>query len=172
MQSPPPIPARHRRIALTIFISLEIVILLMLFSQPLLGFHLCLGDTREVLFDGDLSLDSFVKLVQKRGLQITYQKASGDDVWHLSGQVYNATIDGAGISIYEYRTGVAAYMETRCFTDANAVHPGLGGVINVDTFQPTYWFRKGNLIIVYVGQDKGVISLLHDILGSPFQGPF
>jgi hypothetical protein len=72
------------------------------------------------------------------------------------------------MSVYDYQTPLGSYLETRCFVDANAIHPGLLGVEYIDTFQPTYWYRKGNLIVSYVGRDQKIPQLLQSIMGSTF----
>ena len=40
----------------------------------------------------------------------------------------------------------------------------------VDWVAPPHFFLKGRVVVIYVGSDTGIVSLLTNVLGSQFAG--
>ncbi|MCI0397835.1 MAG: hypothetical protein L0322_23280, partial [Chloroflexi bacterium] len=42
--------------------------------------------------------------------------------------------------------------------------------ISVDWIAQPHFYQQGNLIVLYVGEDPSILSLLETVLGPPFTG--
>jgi hypothetical protein len=74
-------------------------------------------------------------------------------------------IRGEYILIYEYSTNEE--MEK----DASAIHPdGNIGNASISYISVPHYFKKGNIIVQYVGKDKVILQHLENIFGKQFAG--
>jgi hypothetical protein len=81
----------------------------------------------------------------------------------LSGGTLAAPAD---VQLFEYGTAAAAA------TDAHQIRAdGSGNATTiVDWIAPPHFFLKGRVLVIYVGNDRGVVSLLSSLLGPQFAG--
>jgi hypothetical protein len=81
----------------------------------------------------------------------------------LSGSTLAAPAD---VQLFEYGTAAAAA------SDAHQIRADGSGNSNtiVDWVAPPHFFVKGRVLVIYVGNDRGVVSLLSSLLGSQFAG--
>lgn len=81
----------------------------------------------------------------------------------LSGGTLPAAAD---VQLYEYGSAAAAA------ADAHQIRPDGSGTATtiVDWVAPPHFFLKGRVLVIYVGSDAAVVSLLTSILGSQFAG--
>jgi hypothetical protein len=72
----------------------------------------------------------------------------------------------ADVQLFEYGSAAAAS------ADAGQIRPdGSGtGTTMVDWIAPPHLFLKGRVLVIYVGNDPAVISLLGSLLGPQFAG--
>ncbi|HEY4845372.1 MAG TPA: hypothetical protein VII89_06730 [Candidatus Dormibacteraeota bacterium] len=72
----------------------------------------------------------------------------------------------ADAQLFEYSTAAAAA------DDAHQIRADGSGNSNtiVDWVAPPHLFLKGRVLVIYVGNDPGVVSLLSNLLGSQFAG--
>jgi hypothetical protein len=75
-------------------------------------------------------------------------------------------VNGHTVHVWEYRRSAEA--------DAQAALVSPGGFeighSMVDWIGPPHFFRSTRLIVLYVGTDEDLLSLLEDVLGPPFAG--
>ena len=82
----------------------------------------------------------------------------------VSGQVI--TVNGEQIQIYEYANEDDANAEAaRISADGGAV-----GNTMVDWIAPPHFYKKGQIIVLYVGTSTTVINILETTLGTQFAG--
>ena len=72
----------------------------------------------------------------------------------------------ADVQLFEYGSAPAAS------ADAKQIRPdGSGNATTmVDWVAPPHFFLKGRVVVIYVGSDTGIVSLLTNVLGSQFAG--
>jgi hypothetical protein len=72
----------------------------------------------------------------------------------------------ADVQLFEYGSAAAAS------ADAGQIRADGSGTATtiVDWIAPPHFFLKGRVLVVYVGNDPAVISLLGSLLGSQFAG--
>jgi hypothetical protein len=82
----------------------------------------------------------------------------------VPGQVI--TVNGEQVQIYEYADEEAANAEAaRISADGGAV-----GNTMVDWIAPPHFYKKGQIIVLYVGTSSTVINILETTLGTQFAG--
>jgi len=76
------------------------------------------------------------------------------------------TINGNDIQVYEYPDAAAADAEAQLVSpDGSTV-----GTTKITFVAPPHYYKSGKLIVLYVGQDRDLLDLLEDLLGSQFAG--
>ncbi len=75
-------------------------------------------------------------------------------------------VDGEGIQVFEYRDAAAAEAQARLVSaDGNQI--GTSKPLWVGT---PHFFRKGRLLVLYLGENRRTIDLLKTVLGPQFAG--
>ena len=64
----------------------------------------------------------------------------------------------------------AAKVSADGYNIAIAVPGRPGSVVHVDWIAPPHWFRKGRVILLYLGRDRATLAALTDVLGRQFAG--
>jgi hypothetical protein len=93
----------------------------------------------------------------------------------LNGTDHRLTVNGAGIDVFEYRTTLGASLDAaRISRDGSTFSSGFGlfggQAATVDYLAPPHWFHTGRVIVLYVGQDPSILSLLQAVVGKQFAG--
>ena len=71
----------------------------------------------------------------------------------------------ADVQLFEYASASAAR------ADATQIRPdGSMATAIIDWIAPPHFFLKGRVMVIYVGSDSAVLSLLESLLGPPFAG--
>jgi len=75
-------------------------------------------------------------------------------------------VNGANVQVFEYES--AETMES----EASQVAPDGGsiGTSMVTWMDTPHFYKAGRIIVLYIGSDTTILSLLEDILGSQFAG--
>lgn len=81
----------------------------------------------------------------------------------LSGGPLTAAADA---QIFEYASAAAAEADTRQFRPDGSMNT----TTIVDWVAPPHFFRKGRVLVIYVGRDAAIVSLLSSVLGPQFAG--
>lgn len=73
-------------------------------------------------------------------------------------------VNGADVQVFEYRS------QTEAKADAALVAPGGNsvGTSMMTWMAAPHFFQRDRLIVLYVGEDLSVVSLLETVLGAPF----
>jgi hypothetical protein len=75
-------------------------------------------------------------------------------------------VDGADVQVFEYDAPGAAEAEARKVSpDGSEV-----GTSHVGWVAPPHFFRKGRIVVVYIGDDPNLLRLLQGALGPQFAG--
>jgi hypothetical protein len=89
----------------------------------------------------------------------------------LRGVDHRLNVNGVGVDGFEYRTTVEASLDAgRASADGSTIGPdfgplgGTGAVI--DFVAPPHLFHAGRVVVLYVGQDEGILTLLRMTLGA------
>ena len=70
------------------------------------------------------------------------------------------------ISIYEYRSNeIMENFASKINSDGSQIGDAL-----VDWIGPPHFYKKGNILVQYVGENKEIIKVLEKILGKQFAG--
>lgn len=76
------------------------------------------------------------------------------------------TLNGEGVQVFEYPA--AAQMEAQA---AQISPTGTAiGTSRVHWIAPPHFFKRGRVLVLYVGEDRGVIEALEAALGGQFAG--
>ncbi len=86
-------------------------------------------------------------------------------------------VDGRTIHVYEFPDDLAADTEARYVSsDGYNISVPLGGNRSMTSHRewiaPTHYFKKGRVIVLYVGHDASLVHLLRGALGPEFAGSF
>jgi hypothetical protein len=92
----------------------------------------------------------------------------------LGGTDHRLTVNGAGIDVFEYRTAIGSSIDaSHISADGSTISSGLGPVhtsTTVDFIAPPHWFHTGRVIVLYVGRDSEILTLLRSVLGAQLVG--
>ena len=105
----------------------------------------------------------------------TVQKSGMASTLTFQGTEYGLVVDGVPVAAYEYGTAIAAQLDAaRSSPDGATFQRGfwpLGGTaITVDWIAPPHHYRRGRVIVTYIGADLMITQLLTRILGPQFAG--
>jgi len=75
-------------------------------------------------------------------------------------------VHGEGVQVFEYSDATAAEAEATLVSSSGS---GVG-TTKIHWVGPPHFFRKGRLIVLYVGDNGKVLKALEAVLGSQFAG--
>lgn len=102
--------------------------------------------------------------LQDQGLDASVAEQLETDLFSVPAVIVNA--GGESIQVYQYANEAAAQADA-ALVDASGSSIGGSQPFWVDV---PHFFRSGNLIVLYVGSDGGVLSALEALLGPQFAG--
>lgn len=96
----------------------------------------------------------------------------------LHGQRYHMELDGDklhAVAVYKYESEETAAVEAACigadgFSFAFPTPDGEVSCVQVDWVDLPHFYRSGNTIILYIGQDDGMLTAFENAFGAPFAG--
>lgn len=111
-----------------------------------------------------LNTQELTKLLEQYGYNA---KATKDDKQGIfSGALTIITIDGDIISAYEYKNNQQMEQEARTIgSDGSKIGNAL-----YDFKSKPHFYKKGNIIVSYIGDNKETIKKIEQILGQQFAG--
>jgi hypothetical protein len=109
-------------------------------------------------------LESLLAALQAAGASANVGDAVIQDFFTPEGQII--TVNGADIQVFEYESAEA--MES----EAAQVAPDGGsiGTSMVSWMDAPHFYKAGRIIVLYVGSDAAVLSLLENAIGPQFAG--
>jgi hypothetical protein len=102
--------------------------------------------------------------LQDQGLDASVAEQLETDLFSVPAAIVNA--GGESIQVYEYANEATAQADA-ALVDASGSSIGGSQPFWVDM---PHFFSSGNLIVLYVGSDGGVLSALEALLGSQYAG--
>ena len=109
-------------------------------------------------------LDSLVGALKARGLSVGRADGVSQPFFSVEGRAL--TVDGENVQVFQYPTAEAARKEAaRVSPDGSGV-----GTSMMSWVGPPHFYRKDNLIVIYVGDNSKVTGALRSSLGTQFAG--
>ena len=109
-------------------------------------------------------LDSLLATLQGAGLGVSAGGDVSQALFSVAGKALVLT--GEELQVYEYPAPEAAEADAGSVAaDGSSV-----GTAMVDWISTPHFFRSGNLIVVYVGENQSVLQALQSLLGAQFAG--
>ena len=110
------------------------------------------------------AVESLLATLQGAGLEVSAGGDVSQSYFSVAGKVL--LLNGEELQVYEYPAMEAAEAEAASVS-------GDGSMLGTAVFDWTstpHFFRSGNLIVVYVGENQSVIQALQSLLGTQFAG--
>jgi len=107
---------------------------------------------------------SLIETLHASGSEVELGDPVVQAFFSVTGQILK--VNDMDVQVFEYESAEA--MEA----DAAQVAPDGGsiGTNMVMWVEPPHFFKSGRVLVLYVGEDQGVIDLLRDALGEQFAG--
>jgi hypothetical protein len=107
------------------------------------------------------------------GATVQEDGPASDILFHGAG--HGLLVNGAEVAAYEYGTTLTALLDTnRVSSDGATARGGFGPfggqAVTVDWMAPPHHFRRGRVVVSYVGSDASILRLLTSVLGAQFAG--
>jgi hypothetical protein len=114
-------------------------------------------------------------LAALRARGATVQETGAASSLLLRGVGHGLTVNGTAIAAYEYSTPLSAQIDVTSLSPDGTTYrsyfgPFGGRAISVDWIAPPHHYRRGRVIVSYIGSDVATIRLLTSVLGSQFAG--
>jgi hypothetical protein len=107
---------------------------------------------------------SLVDALQAEGATVEPGGAVAQPFFAVEPQVI--TVNGAQVQVYEFTdTASAEAAAARVSADGSTV-----GSTMITWIAPPHFYRSGRLVVLYVGDNEVVLSLLQSVLGEQFAG--
>jgi len=110
------------------------------------------------------ALDGLLASLQGAGLDVSAGGDVSQALFSVAGKVL--LLSGGELQVFEYPAPEAAEADAGSVSaDGSSV-----GTTMVDWISKPHFFRSGNLIVVYVGENQTVLQALQSVLGAQFAG--
>ena len=109
-------------------------------------------------------LDAFVRALRAHGLKVSDAGKVSQPFFTPEGRAF--TVGGENVQVFRYPSARAAEAEAKK-VDAGGTSVGTSAAMWVG---PPHFFKKGRLVVLYVGADAGVLKALVAVLGPQFAG--
>ena len=110
------------------------------------------------------ALDSLLAAMQGAGLNVSTGGEISQPYFSVPGKVL--VLNGEELQVYVFPAPEAAE------ADAGSISAdgSLVGTNTVDWISTPHFFRSGNLVVLYVGENQNILQALQSLLGSQFAG--
>jgi len=143
---------KHRLISI---VSIAVILLLAIYGT---------GCTENPASHGVTVTDyvSLVDALRAAGATVEPKTELEQPFFSVKGQMI--TVNGNNVQVYEYQDAAAA--------EAQLISPdgSTVGTTKITFVALPHYYKAGKLIVLYVGQDRDLLGLLKDVLGSQFAG--
>ncbi|MFC1938899.1 hypothetical protein ACFLWM_01940 [Chloroflexota bacterium] len=111
--------------------------------------------------------DSFIVNLRAAGATVEHPSLPQvivQDFFSVTGQVFE--VNGEDVQVFEYIDQSIAEAEAALVSpDGSSIGTSLPFWVG-----PPHFYKSGRIIVLYVGENKAVIDLLQEVLGSQFAG--
>lgn len=111
-----------------------------------------------------INSQEFIKFIEKSSYKITTSKQDGKGV--LTGSLTRLDINGDTIGVYEYKSSEDMEQEAKTIS---ADGSKIGGTI-YDWKATPHFYKGGNIIVSYIGDNKEVLATIERLMGHQFAG--
>lgn len=111
-----------------------------------------------------INSQDFINFIEKSGCKITTSKHDGKGV--LTGSLTRLGINGDTIGVYEYKSSEAMEQEAKTIS---ADGSKIGDTI-YDWKATPHFYKGGNIIASYIGDNKEVLATIERLMGHQFAG--
>lgn len=111
-----------------------------------------------------INSQEFINSIEKSGCKITASKQEGKGI--LTGNLTRLSISGITIGIYEYKSGQEMEQDAKTISTDGSM---IGNAIYDWTGKP-HFYKGGNVIVTYIGDNKVIIEKIENIMGKQFAG--
>jgi hypothetical protein len=112
-------------------------------------------------------LEQLVNEMKHKGYEVEVVNASMD---FLSGSRKRIKTGDEVIDVYQYVNNFFMERDAKGITPEGSGYDGLLRKVRVSWVGPPHFYKKGKIIVQYIGDNKKITSDLKDILGEPFAG--
>ena len=122
------------------------------------------ADTTGASAPGLESYDALVDTLHAMGLTVELAGKIRQPFFSAQGEVVG--VNGYEVEVFEYPDATAAEADASLVSaDGGSVGPTL-----VHWVAPPHFYRRGRLLVVYIGEDPAVAEALESVLGPQFAG--
>ena len=111
---------------------------------------------------------AFLSLLEEYGFQYYEEKADTDS--YLSVERKPVWIGEEIVSVFEYESNAAMEADASGIDRDGYTISNQGRHTNIDWVSAPYFFKKGSLIINYVGENERILAFLNENYGTAFAG--
>lgn len=111
--------------------------------------------------------EQLVSEMESKGYEIEVIDASKG---FLSGTRKRILTNDEAIDVYLYRSSFTMERDAKGITPNGSGFDGLLKAVRVSWVEAPHFYKKGNIIVQYIGSNNGIIFDLKDILGEQFAG--
>lgn len=109
-------------------------------------------------------VDTLIVTLEALGAQVLRGEEIEQPFFSVQAQVL--IINGGEVQVFEYDDTLARQTEAgQVGTDGSSV-----GTTMITWIGKPHFFQTGRILVIYVGEDLGIIEILEDILGEQFAG--
>lgn len=111
-----------------------------------------------------INSQEFIIFIEKSGFKITTSKQDGKGV--LKGNLTRIDINGDTIGIYEYKSSEEMEQDAKTISADGSM---IGNTIYEWKAKP-HFYKSGNIIVSYIGDNKEIIEKIKKFMGQQFVG--
>ena len=121
--------------------------------------------------DGEFNLEQFKNELNSKNYDFEIIKNSSKDNTFGNKEDYFMMIDSDNtINVYIYEDNMQMEEYSEYIADDGCSYNKKGDEIVISWVNVPHFYKKGNMIINYVGTDKNILEDLNDIFGEQFAG--
>lgn len=113
------------------------------------------------------AFEQFVSEIKSKGYEVEVKDVSKD---FLSGTRKRILTSNEAIDVYLYRSSFTMERDAKVITPDGFGYDGLLKAVRVSWVGDPHFYKKGNIIVQYIGSNKEIVSDLKDIFGEQFAG--
>lgn len=115
----------------------------------------------------DFTIDNFIDEMNSKGYDLKVKDVEKDLLSGIRKRAYN---DNLVFDVYLYKNNKSMENDSKNLSDDGSRYENSTSSVVVDWPNAPHFYKKGNIVVQYIGEDKKIISDLQNILGQQFAG--
>lgn len=111
-----------------------------------------------------INSQEFIKFIEKSGYKTNTSKQDGNSI--LTGSLTIVNINGNTIGMYEYKSSEDMEQEAKTIRADGSM---IGNTI-YDWKSKPHFYKGGNIIVSYIGENKEILEIIQRFMGQQFAG--